>query len=110
MLERVVLKYLKLILNMETSTPNFMVYGLPTKLSYSIYRTAYSLYRFENNSNNKFKWFHTVRDTLCSYGFSGVCDNQLFLNKTWLVSAVRQKLKDTFITNWLSTVSKVAVD
>ena len=26
-LERVVLKYLKLILNMKTSTPNFMVYG-----------------------------------------------------------------------------------
>ena len=129
-LERVVLKYLKLILNMKTSTPNFMVYGetgvypiyiniycrmisfwasivsgSPTKLSYSIYRTAYSLYKFENNSNNKFKWFHTVRDILCSCGFSGVWDNQLFPNKTWLVSAVRQKLKDIFITNWLSTVS-----
>ena len=129
-LERVVLNFLKLILNMKTSTPNFMVYGetgvnhiyiniycrmisfwatifsgLPTKLSYSIYRTAYSLYRFENNSNNRFKWFHTVRDTLCKYGFSGISDNQLFPNKTWLISAVRQKIKDSFITNWLSTVS-----
>ena len=71
-----VLKYLKLILNMKTSTPNFMVYGEtgvypiyidvycrmiyfwatlvsgpPTKLSYIIYHTAYSLYRFGNNSN-----------------------------------------------------------
>ena len=105
-LERVVLKYLKLILNMKTSTPNFIVYGETgvypiyidiycrmisfwatlvsgplTKLSYSMYLTGYSLYRFENNSNNKFKWFHTIKYILCSCGFSGVWDNHLFPNK-----------------------------
>ena len=129
-LERVVLKYLKLILNMKTSTPNFIVYGETgvypiyidiycrmisfcatlvsgplTKLSYSKYLTGYSLYRFENNSN-KFKWFHTIKDLLCSCGFSGVWDNHLFPIKKRLVSAVRQKLKDILITNWLSLVAK----
>ena len=74
---------------MKTSTPNFMVYGETrvypiytdiycrmisfwatlvsgplTKLSYSMYLTGYSLYSFENNSNNKFKWFHTIKDIL----------------------------------------------
>ena len=105
-LERVVFKCLKLILNMKARTPNFIVYGEtgvypiyiyfycrmisfwaslvscpPTKLSYSIYRIAYSLYRFENNNNNKFKWFHTIKDILCSCGFSGVWDKQVFPNK-----------------------------
>ena len=71
-LERSVLKFLKLILHMKSSTPNFMVYGEtgvypiyidiycrmisfwatldsgpPAKLSYIVYRTAYSLYTFE---------------------------------------------------------------
>ena len=31
------------------------VSGPPAKLSYVVYRTAYSLYTFENNSSNKFK-------------------------------------------------------
>ena len=45
-----------------------------------------------------------MMDSLCSCGFSGVWDNQSFPNKKWLVSAVRQKQKDIFITNWLSLV------
>ena len=71
----------------------------PAKLSYIIYRTAYSLYAFENNSSNKFKWFQTV-----SCGFSGIWCNHSFPNKKWLVCAVRQKLKDIFITHWLSQI------
>ena len=75
------------ILHMKSSTPNFMVYGEtrvypiyidiycrmisfwatlvsgpPAKLSYVVYRTAYSLYTFENNHSDKFKWFQTVKD------------------------------------------------
>ena len=84
----------KLILHIKSSTPNLMVYGEtgvypiyidiycrmisfwatlvsgpPAKLSYVVYRTAYSLYTFENNSSNKFKWFQTVKYILCSCGF-----------------------------------------
>ena len=83
-----------------------LVSGPPAtcKLSYIVYRTAYSLYTFENNSSNTFKWFQTVKDILCSCGFSGIWDNYSFPNKKWLVCAVRQKLKDIFITHWLSQI------
>ena len=81
-----------------------LVSGPPAKLSYIVYRTAYSLYTFENNSSNKFKSFQTVKDILCSCGVSGIWDNHSFPNKKWLVCAVRQKLKDIFITHWLSQI------
>ena len=128
-LERSVLKFLKLILQMKSSTPNFMVFGEtgvypiyidiycrvisfwatlvsgpPAKLSYIVYRIAYSMYTFENNSSNKFTWLQTVKDILCGCGFSGIWDNHSFPNKKWLVCAVRQKLKDIFITYWLSQI------
>ena len=32
-----------------------LISGPPATLSYIVYRTAYSLYTFENNSSNKFK-------------------------------------------------------
>ena len=71
---------------MKSSTPNFMVSeetgvypiyidiycrmisfwatlvsGPPAKLSYIVYRIAYNLYTFENNSSNKFKWFKRLK-------------------------------------------------
>ena len=97
------LNFLKLILHMKSSTANFMMYGEtgvypiyiniycrmisfwatlvsgPTaKLSYIVCRTAYSLYTVANNSSNKFKWFQTVKDILCSCGLSGIWDNHSF--------------------------------
>ena len=70
-----------------------LVSGPSAKLSHIVYRTAYmySLYTFEINSSNKFKWFQTIKDILCSCGFSGIWDNHSFHNKMWLVCAVRQK-------------------
>ena len=106
MLERSVFKFLKLIFHQNSSTPNFMVYGEtgvypiyvdiycrmisfwatlvsgpPAKLSFVVYRTACSPYTFETNSSNKFKWFQTVKDILCSFGFSGIWYNHSFPNK-----------------------------
>ena len=81
-----------------------LVSSPPAKLSYIVYRTAYSLYTSVNNSSNKFKWFQTVKYILCSCGFSGIWDNHSFPNKKWLFCAVRQKLKDIFITHWLSQI------
>ena len=37
------------------------VSGPPATLSFVVYRTAYSLYTFENISSDKFKWFQTVK-------------------------------------------------
>lgn len=128
-LERTVLKFLKSILNMKSSTPNFMVYGEtgvypvyidvycrvisywatlihspPEKLSFMVYRTAYSLFMYSNASLSRFKWFQSVKQILYNCGLSGIWDSHSFPNKKWLVCAVRQKLKDSFITNWFSQI------
>ena len=117
MLARIVLTFLKIILNMKTSTPNFMVYGEtgvypiyidiycrmisfwatlvsgpPDKLFYIVYRTSYRLYTFGNNKNNKFKWFKTVKDILYNCGFSGIGDKHLFPNKK-KITRLRSKTK-----------------
>ena len=85
-LERSVLKCLKLILHMKSSTPNFIVHGEtgvypiyidiycrmisfwatlvsgpPAKLSHAVYRTAYSLYTFENNSRKSLNGFKQLK-------------------------------------------------
>ena len=80
-------------------------HGLEFVFSACSLDSAYSIYTCENNDNTKFKWFHKVKDTLCSCGFSGAWDNHTFPNKKRLVNAVRQKLRDIFITNWFFSVS-----
>ena len=127
-LERTLLKFLKIILSMKTSTPNFMVYGetgvfplyidiqcrvisfwakLVTsnllKLSTSLYNVCLSLYR-HSDQNQRFKWIKNVRDILYNCGFNAIWDSQTFPNTKWLVCAMRQKLKDIFINKWYSEI------
>ncbi|MCW4346540.1 MAG: reverse transcriptase domain-containing protein [Candidatus Thiodiazotropha endolucinida] len=128
-LEKVCLKYLKMILNMKTSTPNCMVYGetgvfpifidiecrviafwakLVTpntwKLSSLMYDIIHSLYKF-NDIGNKFKWLTYVKEILTKCGMSGIWETQQFPNAKWLTAAVKQKLKDIYITEWYSTLN-----
>ena len=58
-----------------------LVSGPPYKIFYIVYRTPYSLYTFENNNNNEFIWFKTLKDILCNCGFSGIWDKHLFPDK-----------------------------
>ena len=118
-LERTVLKFLKFILNMKSSTPYFMVYGetgfFPInidiqcrviaywdklissdvfKLSGLMYKMIYSLNKYSYIRNTRFRWIRNVKHILDNCGMSGIG------NEKWLVCAVKQKLRDIFITNW----------
>ena len=126
-LERIQLKFYKYIFNLKKSTPSYMIYGelgatplyidiqsrlisfwakliLNTdkaKLSSTVYAAIYSL---REANQIKPQWIDNVKNILCTNGFSGVWYSQSFNNPTWLMKALKQKLKDIFIQNWNSQV------
>lgn len=54
------------------------------------------------NKHLKSSWINNIKSILCSLGFSGIWYSQIFCNSKWLRSAVKQKLKDTYIQKWYS--------
>jgi len=125
-LERLHLKFLKIILNVKKCTTSNMVYGelgcFPislyaksrmvtywgrlisgpqNKLSYIMYKTMYEL---DKTGNMEFKWLNSVRSTLQNCGLNQVWESQSFPCIKWLKSSVMQTCKDQFIQNWYSKV------
>ena len=124
-IERVQLKFIKLIFNVKMSTPTNMIYGelgiFPitvdiqqrvvsfwckllngqdaNTLSSNIYSEVYAMHE---NKHLKSCWMNNIKSILCSLGFSGIWYSQSFCNSKWLRSAVKQKLKDTYIQKWYS--------
>ena len=128
-LDRILLKFLKFVLGMKLSTPDIMVYGetgvfplyidiqcrvisywvkLVTcdilKLSGTKYRIMFSL--FKNERNVKFCWIKNVKEILNNCGMSNIWETHSFPNEKWLVNAVKQKLRDIYITNWHAQLDK----
>lgn len=128
MIERIQLKYFKYIFNLKQSTPSYMIYGelgiMPLltdinariisfwtrlienienhdKLSSEIYNIIYELYITKNIKSN---WIDNIKNVLCSLGFSGIWYSQSFFNSKWLINATKQKIKDQFIQNWMSSL------
>ena len=132
-IERIHLKYLKYILKLKKSTPSHMIYGelgiLPItleirhrvltywckiitdctleplgtqKLSTYVYSIIYSMHR---NKKLNSQWLNSVENSLCSLGFSGVWESQNVNNPKWLTAALKQKLKDQYIQDWLAVLS-----
>ena len=132
-IERIHLKYLKYILKLKKSTPSYMIYGelgiLPItleirhrvltywckiitdctleplvtqKLSTYVYSIIYSMHR---NKKLNSLWLNSVENSLCSLGFSGVWESQNVNNPKWLTAALKQKLKDQYIQDWLAVLS-----
>ena len=114
---------------MKLSTPDIMVYGetgvfplyidiqcrvisywakLVTcdilKLSGTMYRIMFSL--FKNERNVKFCWIKNVKEILNNCGMSNISETHSFPNEKWLVNAVKQKLRDIYITNWHAQLDK----
>ena len=65
--------------------------------------------RFENNSNNKFKWFHTIKDILCSCVFSGIWDNHLFPNKNGKLAQLYKSNRKAMNRNWINQKANPAL-
>ena len=133
LIERLQLKFLKLILNVRKSTPTYMILGelgrfplnvsiktriinywaniicgKKSKLSYTIY--MYLRDSFDNNTYIH-PWIACVKKILDDCGFSWVWHScniregpQSFPNPKWLKLSINNKLKDLYIQEWNSTV------
>ena len=54
------------------------------------------IYNLQNTNKFKSQWIDCLQKLICSLGFGGIWYSQSFTNKTWLVKACTQKLKDIF--------------
>ena len=118
LIEKLHLKFCKHILNLNNSTPNYMVYGelgrfplvinvkvrmitfwanmvYSNKLSTCIYALLY-----KQNS----QWVKFVKSILDECGMSYVWQNQSFCNFSWLKNRVFHSLLDQFTQSWRSNV------
>ncbi|CAG2256342.1 unnamed protein product [Mytilus edulis] len=124
-IERVHMKFCKLLLKVKNSTPNFMIYGelgrypleIDIKLRIINYWTKllsgkqeklpailykYSLYKYKNYIT----WLKHVKSILDESGLSFVWDTQYFVNDTWLYTIVKQNLVDQFKQKWHTNVQE----
>ena len=74
----------------------------PNKLSILMYRIVYDL--SNRNITEEKSLIKSIKEIICSLGFSGVWDSQRFLNKNWLVKSINPKLKDIFIQEWIAKI------
>jgi hypothetical protein len=126
-IEKVHLKFLKIILSLNKSTTTSMVYGelgrypLSTcvnvriigfwgrlltgnenKLSLMLYKTMLKL---SINKNVHFQWLDKVKSILNDCGLSYVWESQSFPSCSWLKQSVQQSNRDQFVQNWQAQIS-----
>ena len=130
MIERVHLKFCKLLLGVKKSTPSFMIYGElgicpmyvfiksriinywarvtntrnEQKLTRILYMLLFSKYEFENL---KFPWIEYVNKILNDCGLSYVWFIQGALNLNLLNNIIKRILLDQFKQEWISDVEKL---
>ena len=125
-IEKVHLKFCKLLLNLKKSTPNFMIYGELGIYPMSLYiqlrmvnfwskmvngddnRIAKILYKyvFLKNSDNQFRsdWLKCIKDILDKCGYSNIWLSQRNFNSKWLCISLKQKLFDQFQQKWRADI------
>ena len=124
MLERIHLKFCKILLNLKQTTPDFMIYGelgrVPldikiktkiitywtklisgqgNKIASILYKLGYSLF---SEHQNKFPWIKHIENVLNECGLSNIWLSQSFPNEKWLKSKVNLVLTDQFKQQWIS--------
>ena len=127
-IERVHLKFIKYIFKLKKSTPSHMIYGelgifpiiteiqtriisfwsklIENSASYKLSPAVYNIvYNMQENRHLKSQWLDNVKNLLCSHGYSGIWYSQSFINAKWLISSFTQKLKDSYIQKWYSSVN-----
>lgn len=123
-LEKVQLKFCKLLLKLKASTPSYMVYGelgifplkidikvrtisywtrllsgKEIKLPYISYKLLYKLFIDENYDNS---WIKYVKHILDETGYSYIWTQQIFQNSDWLIAAIKNRLCEQFVQEWHS--------
>lgn len=127
-IERVQLKFFKLILNLKKSTPSFMVYGelgaFPLYIDIQTRMVSFwtklgdngkneiasSLFKlissFHEQKKIKSKWYGHIKHLIHSNGFGNIWETHNEVNYKWFANAFKQKLKDQYIQIWSSLVDK----
>ena len=125
-LEKVQLKFCKLLLNLKSSTPNCMVYGeigrfpidldiklrmvmfwskvLQGKESKLSYLSYHLLFKLTNELNVNSKWLKCIENILDQCGISYVWRNQYFTSVTWLKHTIKTSLQDQYKQDWHATL------
>ena len=125
-LEKIHLKFCKILLNLKTSTPSYMVYGELGRYPIYIYikirtvcywarlivgkQTKYSniLYRLcrqlNENHNMQFSLILFVKQIFNECGFPNIWETELFDNVDYLKCVIKQRSEDQFLQNWNSLV------
>jgi hypothetical protein len=123
-LEKIHLKFGKILLNLKTSTPSYMVYGelgrYPMYIDIKIrtlccwarlivgkqtkyFNIWYKLCRQLNeNHNMQLSWILFVKQIFNECGFSNIWETKLFDNVEYLKCVIKQRLEDQFLQNWNS--------
>jgi hypothetical protein len=114
-------QFCKLLLNLKTAIPNFMLYGelgryplnitvklkilsfwsklidgKQSKLSFLIYRLLY----LKTHGNNTFSWINFVKSILDDCGYPNVWHTQNFIRHKWLIESTKLRLTDQLKLNW----------
>ena len=124
--ERVHLKFCKLLLHLKPSTPDFMIYGelgrypmdiqIKTRMiSYwsnlingkqtKIAAMLYKLSAITNEEvSGKFKWIEYIKNTLNNCGLSNIWHCLYQVNPEWLRQKIKLTLTDQFKQSWYALV------
>ena len=123
-IEKVHLKFCKLLLHLKPSTPDFMVYGelgrFPLDINIKTQSISYwskliagnenklsnTLYKLcmisSENADRDIKWIRNIKTILDSCGLSNIWLHQTFPSDKWLKLKVKQTLFDQFTQEWRS--------
>ena len=125
-LEKIHLQFMKRILNVRISTPNFYIYGelgrypldvtikcrilcfwsrlfTTNKLSSKVYCLMYNLYL---NGNTGLKWIENIKNIFDEIGMSFIFSNQIQVNVNWIKTHVKYRLQDQFMQKWRSQIAE----
>ena len=86
-----------LIISMITSCVNFWVHVVQSKRDSLILKAYWEQF---NTLDGKSMWLNFVKNVLYELGFSDVWENQSTFSGRALVSSLKNKLKEMFISFW----------
>ena len=58
----------------------------------------------------KSQWLKNIKDLLCNLGFSWIWQNQIVNNARWLTAALKRKLQDRYIQEWMAKILDETTD
>ena len=128
MLERVQLKFFKIVLNLKKSTPSNMIYGelgiLPLEVDIKSRIVAFwsrlhnvdskklssNLYfnMFINQNQVKCKWIENVKQLIMENGYGYLWNIFSDVDAKWLTLSFKQKIKDQYMQTWKSNISQTS--